>query len=120
MRNSTLWAIGDFMRHLKGRLMPPGGDVATAVKPDDREAFYPIAGRVIMAKGFTINLLPKPSNFFPSGENPGPDDLIDGKCWCGNDVTDGWAASWEYREPDPLADDVWLSANRLPYPGNLP
>jgi hypothetical protein len=37
IRITTLWAIGDFMRHLKGRLIPPGGDIATVVEPDDRE-----------------------------------------------------------------------------------
>jgi hypothetical protein len=41
MRNSTLWAIGGFVRHLKGRLLPPGGDVAYIVGNGEREAHHP-------------------------------------------------------------------------------
>jgi hypothetical protein len=104
-----------FLRTLWRRLLPPGGDVATAREPDNREAFIP-GSRVLRASNCRVSIGYLPQRF--GDANPEPHDLgPDDHCWWWSDPTE----SWELTNHDLLEPgDLWLPYWAIAHPTTEP
>jgi hypothetical protein len=93
--------MNHLLRALWDRLLPPGGDAATAREPDNREVL----------SGFTI----APRRL--AEERPRPSDLdLRGQCWW------WWGQAWALHAPVdlPSPDALWLPHWAIAHPTTEP
>lgn len=98
------------LRAFWDRLLPPGGDVAVAREPDDREMFVP--GRRPLRVHW-LGYRPEPRRL--DDEPPGPADLDrHGRCWFWMGTPhagEPCGSAWKLSRPSP----IWTGGFWLPY-----
>jgi hypothetical protein len=107
---STLWVIGSVLRKYRrglrqGSPLPPGGDVAVAREPDDREAFMP-GRRPLRVHWLGYRPEPREMGDWLADSAPRLEDLSpDGLCWWWDPEERHWLLVY----PSSLnPGDIWL------------
>jgi hypothetical protein len=105
-----------FLRTLWRRLLPPGGDVATAREPDDRESFIP-GRRPLRVHWLGYRPEPQPMGDWLADSAPRLEDLSpDGRCWF------WYGHGWLLDQPvlGRPADILWLPYSAIADPTTEP